>query len=329
MSVRALPIRLLGRLDLEESRRKILFLCSSIFLWAWLTLPLAQLSYLHRLGRNAGAVTADLDFLRAQQGLMVPYYRNLFWGALLLSFVGTLLIWLLPRRFANESFLSLSLGLVVGIALGHVWLDLVAPNDPRARVYPVDPTYFMLANAIAGTIAGYLKFKSVEGRVAMEAARQKFHFLAEGVIVWLAVFQVLTVYWVVGPEWTQGLVSAEVQVAFVVPALAWTWLCPLILWRRRPKTLSRSIVWATVIALAVSKIVGISLTVLGVVGRSGAMMASWFIGYIGEGGKIDFFLVLSPSLIWGAIMGLRRWQYLQADKDQPAPASPTPDRSKT
>jgi hypothetical protein len=207
MSVRALPIRIWGRLDLEESRRKILFLCSSIFLWAWLTLPLAQLSYLHRLGRNAGAVTADLKFLSAQQGLMVPYYRNLFWGALLLSFVGTLLIWLLPRRFANESFLSLPLGLVVGIALGHVWLDLVAPNDPRARVYPVDPTYFMLANAIAGTIAGYLKFKWVEGRAAMEAARQKFHFLAEGVIVWLAVFQVLTVYWVVGPEWTQGLVS--------------------------------------------------------------------------------------------------------------------------
>jgi hypothetical protein len=329
MRMKAPLIRLRGSLDLGESRRRILFLGASIFLWAWLTLPLAQLSYLHRLERYAWPITADLDFLRAQQGLMIPYYWHLLWGALLLSIVGPLLIWLLPRKFANESFLSLSLGLVVGTALGDVWLDLVAPNDPRARIYPVDPAYFMLANSVAGTIAGYLKFKSVEGRAAMDPARQKLHFLAEGVIVWLAVFQVLAIYWLVGTEWTQGLVSAEVQAAFVVPALAWTWLCPLFLWRRRPKTLSRSILGATVIALVVSKVVGISLTVLGVVGRSGAMMASWAIGYVGEGGKIDFFLVLGPSLIWGAIMGLRRWQYLQADKDQSAHAPPTPDRSKT
>jgi hypothetical protein len=278
--------------------------------------PLAQLSYLRRLEQSAGPVTVDLKFLRAQQGLMVPYYRHLLWGALLLSFVGPLLIWLLPRRFANRSFLSLSLGLVVGIVIGHLWLGLVAPTDPRARDYPVDPAYFLLANSMAGTIAGYLKFKSVEGRAALDRSYQKTHFLTEGVIVWLAAFQVLAIYWLVSRESTQGLISAEVQVDFVVPALAWTWLCPLFLWRRRPKTLSRSILWAIVIALVVCKVVGISLVVLGLVSRSGAMMASWAIGYVGEGGRIDPFLVLGPSLTWGAIMGLRRWQYLQADKVQ-------------
>jgi hypothetical protein len=109
----------------------------------------------------------------------------------------------------------------------------------------------------------------------------------------------------------------QVQPQFVVPALAWTWLCPIVLWWLHPSKIFRSILWATVIAFLISKIVCGFLTVLDVFRVHGAA-SSWVIGYIGEAGNFDFFLIFGPSVIWGLIMGLRRWQYLRNEQVPPS-----------
>jgi len=72
--------------------------------------------------------------------------------------------------------------------------------------------------------------------------------------------QVAAAYWLGRPE----LAMEQVQLQFVVPALAWTWLCPIVLWRLHPSKIFPSILLATVIAFLISKIVCGFLTVLGV-----------------------------------------------------------------
>jgi uncharacterized membrane protein len=49
----------------------------------------------------------------------------------------------------------------------------------------------------------------------------------------------------------------------------------------------------------------------------------WTTGYLGEAGEINTVLAFGPSIIWGLIMGFRRWQYLEGEKQdhRPAPAS--------
>lgn len=112
----------------------------------------------------------------------------------------------------------------------------------------------------------------------------------------------------------------SVQRGFIIAMLLWSWLCPSLLWRRRPTTFPRSILWATLIALVGSKIVGLCVGGICLLLRLPGGFEFWTFGYLGEAGEINLFLAFGPSLVWGIVMGLRRWQYLQAEKQGRIPA---------
>jgi hypothetical protein len=243
---------------------------------------------------------------------LVAYYKGLIWGALFLSFVGPSLLWLVPRRFASEPALSAMFGLFVGFAGSALLVRIVSPTDPRVRVYPIDPKYFIFAGIVAGTVAGYIRFVFSGPKRSETPAHQKHYFVVEGVLAWLFVSQFYA-FWGLSRA---GNVSdlGPIQQGFTVAALLWSWLCPWVLSRRRPSTLVRSIMWAILIGLVVSKVLGLCLGGLCLVLMLPGGFELWTTGYLGEAGQINLFLAFGPALIWGLIMGFRRWQFLQAEK---------------
>lgn len=297
----------------------------AVFLWAWLSMPLPQVITLHHVHQHFRSVPISL-----YPGT-VTYYERLIWGALLCSFVGPALIWLIPKRFVRVPPAWLWLGLVVGLVSSIVAVRVASPADARGLAHPIDPVYFVGASVLAGLIAGYLKMAAVDRAGDQAYFSPNRRFLVEGTTFWLALVQILACFEMA--DQTKPAYMGPIQLYIAIPALFWAVLCSRLVWKRRPRRRISSILLAIGIGFGVSKIAGILLVLYGMFGHPRAI-ASWIvIGIIilprpeftfREHALAFLFvgaLTLGPSLLWGFIMGLRRWQYLQSDKDRPAHAT--------
>lgn len=233
--------------------QNFVFLAVAICLWAWFSFPAPQLATLYQLHQSTGPVVSVYSGTEHAVGV---YYKQLILGATLLSLVGPLLIWLLPHRFTNKIYISVAVGFSLALLGAVLLVKIVSPVDPRVPGYPINSEYFILAVVVAGLATGYFRSVTLQpDTIEIPDFLQKFRFVLEGVLVWLFVSQIY-VFWGlrrVGNVSSMG----PVQLGFTVAALFWSWLCPLLLWKRRPATLLRTIVWAVSIVLVVSKIVGL------------------------------------------------------------------------
>ena len=295
--------------------KKLGLLVLAVLLWAFFSAPLPQMISLYQSYHQL----AISVYLGTEQAV-VAYYRQLIWGGLLLSFVGPCLLWLIPRKFAAVPVISLMFGCLLGGAGAHLVVQAVSPIDPRVRNYPIDPKYFVLASLFAGLVAGYLRISATDQAPHQNSFPQKLRFVIEGVIVWFAVLQIFVGIWWLPANNKAGGGSSQLAVA--LPAFFWTTCCCLILWKRCPRTRIYAVMWATGIAVVVSKVAaGFIVFFFGMMGHIPAAFSSWVVARLewprpGLGLRLpDYalgaFLMFGPSLLWGITMGLRRWQYLQ------------------
>jgi hypothetical protein len=310
-----------------ESRKKLGLFVLAIFLWAWFSVPLPQVVTLYWIHHHSGVVSS---YLGTEQAL-ITYYKQLIWGALLLSFVGSSLLWLIPRKLAAPPIVPLVVGCLLGILGARLMVEIVSPTDLRARNYPIHPKYFVLATLFAGLVAGYLRFSASDQASHQNWFSEKLRFVIEGVIVWFAVLQIFVGMWLPVAAGNADTV-ASVQLDVALPAFFWATFCGLLLWKRRPGTRLHALLWAIGIGIVVSKVAGLLVVFLGMMGHSSAAFSSWVVARLewprsGLGLGLDdyalgAFLMFGPSLFWGLVMGLRRWQYLQKHKEIPLPVAP-------
>jgi hypothetical protein len=306
-----------------ESRKKLGLFVLAIFLWAWFSVPLPQVVTLYWIHRHSGVVSS---YLGTEQAL-IAYYKQLVWGALLLSFVGPSLVWLIPRKLAAVPLVPLLFGSLFGCSGAQIIVEIVSPTDQRVRNYPIHPKYFVLASLFAGLVVGYLRISAASDQASRQNwFSEKLRFVIEGVIVWFAILQMFVGMWLpVAAGNADSIASVQLDVA--LPALFWTTFCCLSLWKRRPRTRLYAVLWATGIAFVVSKVAGLLVVFLGMMSHISAAFSSWVVARLewprpGLGLRdyaLGAFLMLGPSLLWGLFMGMRRWQYLQKKKEMSLP----------
>jgi len=260
----------------------------------------------------------------AQPAELTRYYVRLIWGAMVLSFAGPALIWSLPRRFTRWAGTTVLLGLLFGLIGAEMLVIHVSPTAPKVRDYPINSVYFIFASAFAGAVVGYFRSVAGDSTSRLSVGIQKERFVVEGVIAWFAVLQFFMVFWLLFQQNAHDMEALQFNIA--VPAILWTWFCSALVWKRRPGTVWRSFLWAAAIAMLLTKVVGLSLLFVGIVLHIPAAMSSWFVGQLELGNNardnvLAVFLMFGPSLIWGTVMGLRRWQYLQAEPNRPPTVS--------
>jgi hypothetical protein len=242
-----------------DIRGNLGLLVLAIFLWGWFSVPLPQAIALYWLRHHSGVVSLYLG----TESDVIAYYKQLIWGAVLLSFIGPFLLWLIPRKVAGLSLISPVLGCLVGGLGAQLVVALASPADQRVRDYPIHPKYFVLASLFAGLVAGYLRILASQ----RDSVPQKPRFVIEGVIVWFAVLQIFVGIWLpFAAGNAANLGSGQLDVA--LPAFFWATFCCLILWKRRPRTRMHALLWAMGIGLVVSKVgAGFIVFFFGMMGR--------------------------------------------------------------
>jgi hypothetical protein len=305
-----------------DMRGKLGLLVLAIFLWGWFSVPLPQAIALYWLRHHSGVVS-----LYGTESDVIAYYKQLIWGAVQLSFIGPFLLWLIPRKVAGLSFISAVLGCLVGGLGGQLVVALASPADQRVRDYPIHPKYFVLASLFAGLVAGYLRILASQ----RDSVPQKLRFVIEGIIAWFAVLQIFVGIWM---PFAAGNAAnlGSIQLDVALPAFFWSTFCCLILWKRRPRTRMHALLWAMGIGLVVSKLAaGFIVFFFGMMGHIPEAFSSWVVArlewpapglrYGIHDYALGVFVMFGPSLLWGLVMGLRRWRYLQAE--QPSRMPPT------
>lgn len=129
-----------------EMRRKLGLFALAVFLWAWFSVPLPQAIALYWLRHHS----ARVSLYWGTENDLVAYYKQLIWGAVLLSFIGAFLLWPIPRKVAGLSLISPVLGCLLGGLGAQLVVALASPSDQRLRNYPIHPKYFVLASLFAG-----------------------------------------------------------------------------------------------------------------------------------------------------------------------------------
>lgn len=292
--------------------RSLFLLITAMVVWVFSTLPVPYLLYLYILQHPSGPLPVLGDvrgfyaYPHGTEQILIPYYERLAFGTMFLGVAGPFAIWQLPRRFLVKKLPSVILGLLAGLALAEM---LVRVSAPAASYAVMSPSYVVFSTTLAAGIAAYLRTRAV--------AVYKRDFLFEAVIAWFVISHLFASLMALF-HWDPGIGWTRLQFLYALPALAAGIVSGALLWDRRAKTAKGNVTWAVAIGFIIGKIL-VTMIILFVVTvmRSLAIFVLGFEYLAGD-------LFLGQPLIWGIIMGLRRWQYLKQER---APGDVIDDRS--
>jgi hypothetical protein len=273
--------------------------------------PCVHLNHLYIRNHLPGSVRFHPEFFTA-------YLRRAIWATTALSILGPALLWLVPARFKKEPAAGPFWGGAIGIAAGIALWVIMVPAFSWVSDKPLGTGAFLYSGLLAGIVAGEMNRRALSaqsGRVR-KAAELKRDFQIASLMVWALVLKGVECRYSIDVE--PGRTVAGIHPAMFLSVLLWSpWVCRFF-WKRRPESLLSSVIRTAAAGLlfpplsAVVLYLAVALLVIG--GMRGAYAMLW-------GGEVLLaihpgwlpLLVACPGLIWGVLVGLLRWQYLQLE----------------
>lgn len=288
-----------------------LFFWLAVFICLLAMFPCVHLNHLYIRNHLPGSVRFHPEFFTA-------YLRRAIWATTALSILGPALLWLGPARFKKEPAAALFWGGAIGIAAGVALWVIMVPAFSWVSDKPLGAGTFLYSGLLAGIVAGEMNRRALSaqsGRVR-KAAELKRDFQIASLMVWALVLKGAECRYSIDVE--PGRAVAGIHPAMFLSVLLWSpWVCRFF-WKRRPGSLLSSVIRSAAAGLlfpplsAAVLYLPVALLVIG--GMRGAYTMLW-------GGEILLaihpgwlpLLVACPGLIWGVLVGLLRWQYLQLE----------------
>lgn len=280
----------------------------AVFIWLLATFPCAHLHHLYVRNHLPGSVRFHPEFF-------TEYLRRAIWATTGLSVLGSALLWLVPARFKKEPAAALFWGGAIGIAAGMALWVIMVPAFGWVSDKPLGAGTFLYSGVLAGILAGEVNRRAVSARsgIARDSLQLKRDFQTASLMVWALVLKGVECRYSISVE--PGRAVAGIHLATFLSVLLWSpWICRFF-WKHRPGSLLSSVLRSAAAGMLFPPLSAVVLylpvVLLALGGMPGAYAILW-------GGEIFLsirsgwlaVLVVSPSLIWGVIVGLLRWQYL-------------------
>jgi hypothetical protein len=294
----------------EHRQAGTVFFWLAVFIWLLATFPCVHLHHLYIRNHLPGSVQSHPE-------LFTAYLRRAIWATTALGILGPALLWLVPARLKREGAVFFWGG-AIGIATAAILWSIVARAFGWVSDKPLGAGTFLYSGLLAGIVASELNRKTISARWGMvrKPSELKRDFQVASLMIWAVLLKAIECEYFIDAQ--PGKVAGGLHLAMFFAVLLWSPWVSRFFWNHRPRSLLSSVLRSSAAGMLFPPLSAIVLYL--------PVMVLFFAGipvaYAMLWGGIIFLrihpwwlhaLVVSPGLIWGVIVGLLRWQYLQLE----------------
>jgi hypothetical protein len=252
--------------------------------------------------------------------LIATYLWTNVLATLALSFLGTLLVWLLSMKFKSEPRDAVFWAIPLGILLAGALCAVINPLFQKVSHYPLGLGNFLYFGLLAGAVTGEMRVRSLrrESSAPCSAADLKLDFYIAALLAWAVILKVMECFELVTVQPGRESPAVGAHLFMFLSVALWTPDVCKYLWRYTPSRAIYVILWACASGVLLPPVIGFILSfpawLLFYLGMPLGLEMAWGTRFWNAIGIWRPVLFLAPGLSWGMIVGLLRWHYLRLER---------------